>query len=67
MREHLRERGVDVEFSSEIVSLQDQEKCVKVGIRKANSNIETAEFRYVVGADGARGDSFSVFHAICDH
>lgn len=56
MREHLKKRGVDVEFSSELISLQDREDYVQVGIKKAGGAIETAEFKYVVGADGARGE-----------
>lgn len=56
MREHLQKRGVVVEFSSELVSLQDQEKYVQVGIKKAGGAIETTDFKYVVGSDGARGE-----------
>lgn len=67
MGDHLKRYGVDVEFSSEIVSLRDEEKHVHVGIKKADGNVESAEFQYVVGADGAKGKSFSVSHNIYDY
>ena len=55
MRDHLKKRGVEVEFSSELVILQDHEQHVTGGIKKQDGTIETANFKYVVGADGARG------------
>lgn len=64
MRDHLKKHGVDVELSSEVVSLRDEEKHVHVDIKKADGNVESAEFQYVVGADGAKGYSFSVSHNI---
>lgn len=67
MREHLKKHGVDVEFSSEIISLQDQEKHVQAEIKKADGNIETAGFKYIVGADGARGHFFLVVRIVWGH
>ena len=66
-REHLAQYGVHVELDTEAVALEQNDGGVSVTLKHADSEkVETARFAYVVGADGARGQSaHQEMHAGC--
>lgn len=51
----MKNLGLDIGFSSELVTLEDGGQYVHVGIKKSNGLVEMAIFKYVIGADGAKG------------
>ena len=57
-REHLARYGVHVELAREAVALNQDDGGVSVTLKHADTEkVEIARFAYVVGADGARGQS----------
>ena len=55
-REHLAKLGVQVELSTEPVSIEQDETGVRVSLKHVGSDkIETVRCAYIIGADGARG------------
>jgi 2-polyprenyl-6-methoxyphenol hydroxylase-like FAD-dependent oxidoreductase len=61
MSEHLARFGIGVERGVALTSLRDDGRRVAVELAGANGRIESAEFRYVVGCDGAHS---AVRHAL---
>ena len=61
LAEHLARRGVSVERGVELASLRDDGRRVAVELSGPNGHTESAEFRYVVGCDGAHS---AVRHAL---
>ena len=53
LSEHLARFGIGVERGVALTSLRDDGRRVAVKLADANGRIESAEFRYVVGCDGA--------------
>ena len=61
-REHLAKFGVKVELGTESVSIEQDETGVSLSLKGAGSDeVETVRCAYVVGADGARGQSEASF------
>ena len=57
-REHLARYGVRVELDTEAIALAQDDDGVSVTLKHTDTEkVETARFAYVVGADGARGQS----------
>lgn len=54
--EHLKRFGVEVEFSSELVSLEQREDHMRASVRKRDV-VDVIDVPFVVGADGGRGGS----------
>ena len=61
LAEHLARRGVSVERGVEFASMSDDGRRVTVELNGPNGQTESAEFRYVVGCDGAHS---AVRHAL---
>ena len=61
LAEHLARQGVSVERGLELASLRDDGRRVTVELKGPNGRTESAEFRYVVGCDGAHS---AVRHAL---
>jgi FAD binding domain len=59
--EHLAQFGIGVERGIKLAALRDDGRRVAVELSDANGRSEMAEFRYVVGCDGARS---AVRHAL---
>lgn len=54
---HLEERfGIEIEFGSELVSVEQDTACVTATVRVQGAD-ETIRVKYIVGADGGKGDS----------
>ncbi len=57
-RDHLLKYGVQVELGTEPVSIAQDETGVSVSLRHVGvQEVETVRYAYVIGADGARGES----------
>ncbi len=52
--ERLKERGIEVERQTELVSFEQQEHRVTSQLRRANGETETCNASYLAGCDGAR-------------
>ena len=65
LRDHLAKFGVHVELSTELVSLEQDNKGVTVALKKTGADgsetMESVRAAYVIGADGARGA------IVCEH
>jgi 2-polyprenyl-6-methoxyphenol hydroxylase-like FAD-dependent oxidoreductase len=61
LAEHLALHGVDVERGVELAGLRDDGRGVGVELKGSDGRTESAEFRYVVGCDGAHS---AVRHAL---
>lgn len=61
LAEHLTGFGIAVERGVELIDLSDDGQRVSVDLRHADGRSESAEFRYVVGCDGAHS---AVRHAV---
>src|SRR5262245_52780100 len=61
LAEHVARQGVNVERGLELASLRDDGRRVGVELKRADGRTERAEFRYVVGCDGAHS---AVRHAL---
>lgn len=63
IRENLKRYGVEVEFSSELVGLEQFEDRVCARVRKPGTDsegyVEVVEAPFVVGADGGKGMCYS--------
>lgn len=57
MREHLRKYSVEVEYSSELVALEQFADHATAKVRKGES-VEVIDIPFIVGADGGKGELF---------
>ncbi|KAI0321902.1 FAD binding domain-containing protein [Amylostereum chailletii] len=58
LRDHLRTHGVEVELATELLDLEQDESGVTASVGKAGAEErESIRVKYVVGADGAKGNS----------
>lgn len=56
----MKKCGVEVEYSSELVALEQSEDHASAKVKKGES-VEVIEVPFVVGADGGKGISLPVF------
>ncbi|KAI0698051.1 FAD binding domain-containing protein [Cerioporus squamosus] len=62
LRDHLSKYGVRVQLGTEPVSIEQDATGVSVSLRHAGvEEVETVRCAYVIGSDGARGDSTAGF------
>ena len=54
LQKHLSEKGLEVEWSSKLVSYEQNEAAVSCVIAKADGSQQNIKARYLVGCDGAR-------------
>lgn len=57
LREHLKKYDVEVEYSSELVALEQFANHVNAKVKKGES-VEVFDIPYVVGADGGKGETY---------
>lgn len=57
--DHLKKWNVEVEFSSELLSFEENEDSIVAIVKKGDHN-ESIESSFLVGADGGRGTSNSL-------
>jgi 2-polyprenyl-6-methoxyphenol hydroxylase-like FAD-dependent oxidoreductase len=54
LTEHLTRFGIAVERGVTLSDLRDKRRAVEVELMREDGRLEQAEFRYVIGCDGAR-------------
>ena len=57
-RKHLSALGVNIELATELVDFVQDNEGITATLKKNDSEVEKARFAYVIGADGARGQTF---------
>lgn len=60
LRKHLKEYGVEVEYSSELIALEQLADHVSAKVQTGES-VEVIDVPFVVGADGGKGELFPDF------